>query len=132
MARAALLVCLTTVGCATIAPEARENAVRGPDADRCAAQPDQLVHAGCVRARDKAQEALGALNRGDNLCLEPILNPDLDNCRARASVDEQDVRGIKLRFIDVQPGSSWAPYANAVRWFDNTALIDLYLKERGF
>ncbi len=126
------LLLAATAGCAAIAPEARQNAVEGPILDRCTGQTDPLVKAGCLRARDKALGTLTAINRDESLCLDPILSQDLDNCRARAEVDEADSRGVKLRFVDVQPSSSWAPSAHTVRWYDNAALVDIYLTERGF
>jgi hypothetical protein len=39
---------------------------------------------------------------------------------------------MQLHLIDIDPNSSWAPKAGQRIWFENTALIDLFLQEKGF
>ncbi|MHB8417780.1 MAG: hypothetical protein ACYDCL_06875 [Myxococcales bacterium] len=133
MARARpLLCCLAAGACATLAPESRDNAVRGPPVERCTRQTDPLLQQGCLRARDKAHGLMQAVHQGDSLCVDPLLSPDLDNCRARSIVEDQDPVAMKLRFIEVDPGSSWAARANTQSWFENAYLMDLYLEAKGF
>jgi hypothetical protein len=129
------LLALALASCATLAPESRANAVRGPApevGDRCTHAADLLQQKGCGRERDKAYAYLRAKNQGDQLCLEPILGDDLTNCRARSTIDEQDPTAMQLHLIDIDPNSSWAPKAGQRIWFENTALIDLFLQEKGF
>ena len=106
------LLVLALASCATLAPESRVNAVRGPtpeQGDRCAHAADALAQKGCQRERDKAHAYLRSQNQGDQLCLDPILGPDMTNCRARTRIEEQDPTAMQLHFLDIDPNSSWAP-----------------------
>ncbi len=138
MARGPAFLALALSGlsaCATLVPESRANAVKGPApelGDRCARTADLMAQKGCERARDKAHAQLRALSQGDQLCLEPILDADMANCRARARIEEQDPTAMELHFVEVDPNSSWAPKSSRTLWYENTALIDLYLQEKGF
>jgi hypothetical protein len=129
----ASLVCLA--GCATLSPESRANAVKGPApelGDRCARATDILVQKGCQRDRDKAHAYLKTLNQGDTVCLDPLFDADMTNCRARAEIEDQDPTATQIHLFDTDPNSSWAPKANQKIWYENTALIDLYLQGKGF
>jgi hypothetical protein len=119
----------------TIAPDSRGNAVKGPPpevGDRCQRATDLMVQKSCLRERDKANAYLKSVNQGDGLCLEPILGADMNNCRARARIEEQDPTAVELHLIDVDPNSSWAPKANQQIWYENAALVDMDLQEKGY
>ena len=132
---AGALAALWLASCATLLPDGRAGALRGPSpeqGDRCQHTPNPLLQRSCLRARDKAHAYLASVNQGDALCLDPLLGTDMSNCRARTRIEEQDSTAMQLHLIDVDPGSSWASRANQSIWIENTALIDMALREKGF
>lgn len=125
------------VGCASLWPgltgHSSRQAVKAPAVDRCAHWAEPLAQRGCARFRDRARDYLDRLQVGDAICLDPILQEETGaGCRARARIDDQDNHALRFILLDVARGSSWAPEANAHLWYETDALVDLYLKERGF
>ena len=132
-ARLALAAFLPALGCLALSPGGDRATAIPPDVvDRCRHWSQALALAGCRRFQEKAQRRIGALTTGDMLCLEPMLGDDQTNCRARAEVVDQDRSSTKLQFLEVDPTSSWTSRADQAPWFENAALVDLYLQAKGF
>ena len=124
------MVWLLSAGCASLGGGL---AVRAPAADRCSHWAEPLARRGCDRIRDRARSYLETLHVGDAICLDPPLQEDMDSgCRARGRIDDQGSNSMRITLIEVEPSSGFAPQANQHLWYENLALVDLYLKEKGF
>lgn len=108
----------------------RAPVVKGPVQDRCAA-PN--VHGSCQDALYLAQLWARRLAPGDAVCLDNGVGDDPGPaCQARARVADVATGQLLLEVKEAQPGTRWFDAIESQRWFEETALVDLYLQERGY
>lgn len=108
--------------------------VPAPKADRCDKfkGADSMFHR-CEEFKQQATNYLHGLNTGDTVCMEGGFGEEMsDKCKARAQVVDADNHGLLVQMREPQLDSHWKNYDGKRIFFENGALIDLYLKESGF
>lgn len=109
-----------------------------PKADRCQALASKsggspAVKSQCDDARYLAQRYVRGLSPGDSVCLENTFGEEPGAaCSARAVVRDVSTTQVLLKVEDAKPDSRWYKKLASDIWFDNGALVDLYLAERGY
>ncbi len=89
--------------------------------------------AACDEAKYLAEVYVRRLAPGDEVCLEGGFGDrPLASCLARASVDDTDTNRLLLEVRSAQPGSKWFGKEANQFWFEEGALVDLYLADHGY
>ncbi len=112
----------------------RVQEIQGPQVDRCQKGLESGgSKPGCRDAKYLAQMYVRGLGTTDEVCLEGGFGqPDPPTCLARAFVADAAVGKLLLEIRAAQPQSRWYNQVQHQLWFTETALIDLYLAERGY
>jgi len=107
---------------------------RAPKAERCTKlSGDAQVHATCEEARDLARAYVRRLSTGDAVCLqEGFGEAPLASCLARAAVVDSADNRVLLEVREAKPESKWFNREQNQFWFEEGALVDLYLEEHGY
>lgn len=140
---AAVLLVFCVGGCRATADRERgatglwDNAatVRGPAETRCARfKATSNAGKACADALYLAELYVKKLSVGDQVCLEGGFGEPEGRspCTVRASIEDTSQQGVMLEIRDVAPGSKWKGKGAHQFWYDEAALIDLYLAERGY
>jgi len=133
---AAMAMCLA--GCAL---DSRPPRVRGaselidnvpvypaPKVSRCASKA-----LGCADAMYLAQTYVRRLSTGDQVCLEGGFGePPTSKCKARSAVVDTAPNRVLIEVREAKPGSKWFDKEIHQFWFEEGALVDLALVERGY
>ena len=99
-----------------------------PKTSRCAAKAR-----GCADAMYLAQTYVRRLSTGDQVCLEGGFGEPLTNeCRARSAVVDTAPNRVLIEVREAKPGSKWFDKEIHQFWFEEGALVDLALAERGY
>jgi hypothetical protein len=108
--------------------------VRAPVADRCKKLPKGSPEAdSCLQLKQTAVEWTRHLNTGDQICLENLFGDDPGaKCKARGVLLDSGTDGFLIEVRDSQMDSHWLQYNQRQVWFATGAMIDQYLKERGY
>lgn len=109
--------------------------VAAPPHNRCEALHNApTTFAQCQRAVSEVTEYLRHLNTGDEVCLEGGFGDDRvgDHCKARGHVLDADAHGFLIQVRDPSLDSRWKNAQGHKLYFENGALVDLYLRERGY
>lgn len=107
--------------------------IETPKEDRCEKHKKSSLRQPCDDAKYLAQKYVRALSVGDQVCLEGGFgDPPGGACLARAEVGDASTAKILLHVADTQPASRWYKYVGTEVWFQEGALVDLYLAERGY
>ena len=84
-------------------------------------------------AKYLAEVYVKKLSTGDMVCLEGGFGDEPGGaCLARASVADVSVGKVLVELRDARPNSRWASKESNQFWFEEGALIDLYLAENGY
>ncbi|MBL8950906.1 MAG: hypothetical protein JNK82_09035 [Myxococcaceae bacterium] len=87
----------------------------------------------CDEAKYLAEVYVKKLSTGDMVCLEGGFGEEPGGgCLARASVADTATGRLLLELKDARPNSRWAAKESNQYWFEEGALIDLYLVENGY
>ena len=118
-------------GAASIFESAQE--VKAPLKDRCAMHGKSSVRQPCEDAKFLAQTWVRKLGTTDSVCLEGGLGevPGAA-CQARAEVTDASSGRVLLHLRDAQPSSHFFNQVGTDIWFEEGALVDLYLSEQGY
>ena len=113
----------------------RAPTMKAPEVDRCQR----------MAAVDEAREPCDAHKRqfilevrklsvGDQMCLENLVGdpPDEPGCRARAAIADTASNRVLIEIRGAQPESRWFDKIQSQVWFEEGALLDLFLAERGY
>ena len=107
--------------------------VKAPRADRCAHHQKTSLKGPCEDARFLAQNYARGLSVGDEVCLEGGFGElPTGACLARAAVVDTGTNRALLEIRDARPESRWFKKVEYQVWFEEGALVDLYLAERGY
>lgn len=107
--------------------------VRAPLKDRCVAHGRSSVRAPCDDAKYLATEYTRRLSVGDEVCLEDGYGEVPGQaCKARAAVIDTAPNQIKLEVRSTRPDSRWFGAEMRHAWYEEGALVDLYLAEQGY
>lgn len=141
---AGLTVLVAVAGCKQVGPYQRDPneedafisnvpVIRAPSQDRCAALGKSSVRGGCDDALYLAQEYARRLSVGDEVCLEGGFGEEPGAaCKARAAVIDTGPNRVKLEVRSARPDSRWFKSEMRHGWYEEGALVDLYLAERGY
>jgi hypothetical protein len=106
---------------------------KAPASDRCEAHKKSSLGAQCQEAKYLAQSYVRKLSPGDEVCLESTFGEiPGPACLARALVRDVGSDQVLIKVEDARPESRWYHRVSSDLWFDEGALIDLYLAERGY
>lgn len=108
--------------------------VKGPAEHRCA-RFKSTSNAGkaCADSLYLAELYVKKLAVGDQVCLEGGFgDPPTTGCLARASVEDTSNQGVMLEVREASPSSKWKTKGSHQFWFEEAALIDLYLADHGY
>jgi len=87
----------------------------------------------CEEFRATVVEYLRHLNTGDTVCLENGLGDEVGPaCKARGAVVDADAHGFMIEVRDPTLDSKWHADAGQRIYFENGALVEIYLRERGY
>jgi hypothetical protein len=107
--------------------------VRSPRIDRCVQHGGSSVRGNCDEARYLGSEYTRRLSVGDEVCLEGGYGDEPGpTCLARAVVIDTAPNQIKLEVRSAKPDSRWYNAEMRHAWYEEGALVDLYLAERGY
>jgi hypothetical protein len=112
--------------------EGGDQKVLAPTVDRCtrAKDPERKT---CEQFKQDAHKYLSGLNVNDNLCIEGGVGDEPGaTCKARGQIIDGNNQGFLVKIHDPTPGSHWQGLSDHNVWFDNEALVDQYLADRGF
>ncbi len=140
--RAVLVVLLAAVGCRATADRERgatglwdaAATIKGPAEHRCARfKTTSNAGKACADSLYLAELYVRKLAVGDQVCLEGGFgDPPGTGCLARASVEDTSNHAVMLEVRDAAPNSKWKAKGGHQFWFDEAALIDLYLLDHGY
>lgn len=107
--------------------------VEAPKVDRCQAYGKSGARSPCEDAKYLAQIYVRKLSVGDDVCLESTFG-DVPGaaCLARASVSDAGLHKILLTVREARPESRWFKRVQSQIWFEEEALVDLYLAQHGY
>lgn len=107
--------------------------VRAPAKDRCEPHGRSSVRASCDDALYLATEYTRRLSVGDEVCLEGGYGEYPGQaCKARAAVIDTSPNQVKLEVRSARPDSRWFKAEMRHAWYEEGALVDLYLEEQGY
>jgi hypothetical protein len=105
--------------------------IAAPVKTRC--ETKGKVHVHCDEAKYLADNYVKKLSPGDMVCLEGGFGDEpRGDCLARAEVADTATNRILLEMREAKPDSRWAKKESNQYWFEEGALVDLYLAEHGF
>ncbi len=128
------------VGCIATRDRGLENwsgraaTYKTPEVQRC----DKFKAGGapaaqCAEAKYLGQVYVRKLSTGDELCLEGGFgDAPTSACQARASVVDTSTNGILIEIRGARPESKWFSHEQSQFWFEEGALVDLFVAEHGY
>jgi len=137
------LLCAALGGCVTEGRGVRDRGagglfgkadlVKAPATQRCQQYGKGSARAACDEAQELAQRYVRGLSAADLVCLEGGFGDSPGRgCQARATVSDAGNGQLLLDIREAQPGSRWFNHVSSEVWFEDGALVDLYLAERGY
>jgi len=107
--------------------------IKAPAKDRCASLGESGVRPGCDEARYLGTLYTRRLSVSDAVCLEGGYGDEVGPaCKARAAVIDTAPNRVKLEIRNARPDSRWFDAEGRTAWYEEGALVDLYLAERGY
>ena len=105
-----------------------------PKVSRCAKfKTGGAAGKACADARYLAEVYVRRLSSGDEVCLEGGFGERVvAGCLARATVADTDTNRLLLEVRAAQPGSKWFGKEANQFWFEEGALVDLYLADHSY
>ncbi len=107
--------------------------VEKPASDRCLKyESDPQLFGPCKKARVEASHYVEALETGSDVCVENTFGEPIQDCYARGVVVDPGSHStiIAATTVDDARAKNFRKTENV--YFDNDALIDLYLSEHGY
>jgi hypothetical protein len=143
MKRVGVLLLFVTSACLTDNRASRDRGAAGffenvplvaaPQTPRCAQYGKGAARGRCDEAKYLAEVYVKKLSPGDMVCLEGGFGEEPGGaCLARASVADTSVGKLLIELREARPNSHWASKESNQYWFEEGALIDLYLRENGY
>jgi hypothetical protein len=139
---ALVLVCVAS-GCLTDNRASRDRGAAGlfenvpivatPEKRRCDKYPKGAARTRCDEAKYLAEVYIKKLSTGDMVCLEGGFGDEPGGgCLARAAIADTATGKLLIELKDARPNSIWAKKESNQYWFEDGALIELYLVENGY
>ena len=137
-----LVLCIALAGCVSHEhpgpfmhqTDVGAQTISAPAKDRCEAYASaKTTYAQCQQFKTAAIEYLRRLSVGDTVCMENTLGEEMTaECKARGVIVDGDAHGFLIEFRDPSTTSKWKDEQGKRVYFENGALIDIYLRERGY
>ncbi len=106
--------------------------IAAPTTNRCQVHSGQRRKA-CDEAKYLADIFVRKLSTGDDVCLEEKFGEnDLSGCPARAAVVDLGSHTVLLEIRAANPDTQWFQKIQQQFWFEEGALVDLYLRDHGY
>jgi hypothetical protein len=107
---------------------------KAPEVSRCEKfKQGGGARAACEEARYLAEAYVRGLSSPDDVCLEGGFGERPGRaCQARASVSDAGPGKVLIEVRTAQPSSRWFGKEANQFWFEEGALVDLYLAEHGY
>lgn len=107
---------------------------KAPETNRCAKfKKGNAAEAACGEARYLAEVYVRKLATGDEVCLDGGFGDVAGAaCKARAMVADTGTNKVLLEVRDPHPDSKWFKLERNQFWFEEGALVDLYLVDHGY
>ena len=107
--------------------------IKGPLKHRCAGLGNGAASKRCEEARYLGQIYVRKLDVGTDVCLEGGFGDEPGGaCLARAQVADSRPGEVLLEVRGAKPDSRWFHKDQNQYWFEETALVDLYLADHGY
>jgi hypothetical protein len=107
--------------------------VQAPVKVRCEQYGKGAARGRCDQAKYLAEVYVKKLSPGDMVCLEGGFGEEpTGGCLARASIADTSTGKLLVELKDARPDSHWAQKETNQYWFEEGALVDLYLAENGY
>ncbi len=105
---------------------------QAPLQDRCSRYKGPKA-APCAEAKYLAELYVRRLSTGDEVCLDGGFgDTPAAACRARARVSDSGKNRTLLDVVEPRPDSKWFNKQRHEFWFEEGALVDLYLADHGY
>jgi hypothetical protein len=143
MRAAATLCALTLFGCIHDERPQRDRGAAGlientqtipaPAVDRCAATKGSGAGKRCAEAKYLAEIYVRKLDVGTDVCLEGGFGDEPTGaCLARGGVSDTRPDQVLIEIRGAKPDSRWFKKEQNQYWFEEGALVDLYLADHGY
>lgn len=107
--------------------------VEAPKAKRCDKYGKGAARGRCDEAKYLAEVYVRKLSTGDMVCLEGGFGEEPGGgCLARAAIADTATGKLLVELKEARPNSRWASKESNQYWFEEGALVDLYLVENGY
>jgi hypothetical protein len=107
--------------------------VEAPKKERCDQYGKGAARGRCDEAKYLAEVYVKKLSPGDAVCLEGGFGEEPGGaCLARATIADLTTGKVLIELRQARPNSRWASKESNQYWFEEGALIDLYLAENGY
>lgn len=107
--------------------------IAAPKQNRCTKHGQSSIRGPCDEATWLAQTYVRRLAVGDGVCLEGGFGDKPGAaCLTRAAVVDVGPNTVLMEIRSAQPGSRWHDHVMSQVWYEEGALVDLYLSERGY
>ncbi|MDP1823496.1 MAG: hypothetical protein Q8L48_09645 [Archangium sp.] len=105
-----------------------------PEVLRCAKfKPGGGPAAACAEAKYLGEVYVRKLATGDEVCLEGGFGDEPTSaCQARATIVDTATNKLLVEIRKVRPESKWFSHEQTQFWFEEGALVDLYVAEHGY
>lgn len=114
-------------------PFTRAEEIKAPPGDPCQHYASTRALERCEEARFLGRNYVRNLSVGDAVCLQDGFGrPPRGGCRARAAVVDTDDNRVLLEIREADPQSRWFERVQHQFWFEEGALVHLYLAENGY
>lgn len=134
------LLALTLLGCTARRDRGgadwaqRAQLYKAPEVQRCSKYKTGGAAASqCAESKYLGEIYVRRLSTGDEVCLEggfgEIAGPA---CLARAAVVDTSTNRVLLEVRQARPESKWFSHEQSQFWFEEGALVDLYVVEHGY
>jgi hypothetical protein len=136
-------LCLSTLGCIRDTRPQRDRGaaglienteiIKGPLKHRCAGLGTGGAGKRCEEAKYLGEIYVRKLDVGTDVCLEGGFGDEPGGaCLARAQVADARPGEVLLEVRGAKPDSRWFHKEQNQYWFEETALVDLYLADHGY
>ncbi|MFO0599769.1 MAG: hypothetical protein U0228_30960 [Myxococcaceae bacterium] len=112
----------------------RAQMYKAPEQMRCSKlKPGGVPATNCNEAMYLAQIYVRKLSSGDEVCLEGGFGETPTGaCLGRAAVVDTATNRVLIEIRQARPESKWFNREQTQYWFEEGALVDLYLAEHGY
>ena len=135
-----MLVVVSSLGCIATRDRGLEDwshraaTYKAPEVQRCAKfKEGSPPSAACNESKYLAEIYVRRLASGDEVCLQGGFgDAPTGSCLARAAVVDTATNRILMEVREARPESKWFSHEQSQFWFEEGALVDLYIAEHGY